>query len=116
MRTAMERNNSSYKERGSEASMADSLGIKDAAKESSKGQNFKDADYVHGALGVHPDAPLTVNLAGFKPMRNNDEVVTCTEAATWLKTLSWISKCQSLFWCAEEYAQRLVVFSDGFNS
>ena len=34
--------------RGSEASMADSLGIKDAAKESSKGQNFKDADYVHG--------------------------------------------------------------------
>ena len=26
----MERNNSSYKERGSEASMADSLGIKDA--------------------------------------------------------------------------------------
>ena len=44
MRTATERNNSSYKERGSEASMADSLGIKDAAKESSKGQNFKDAD------------------------------------------------------------------------
>ena len=40
----MERSNSSYKERGSVASMADSLGIKDAAKESSKGQNFKDAD------------------------------------------------------------------------
>ena len=40
----MERSNSSYKDRGSEASMADSLGIKDAAKESSKGQNFKDAD------------------------------------------------------------------------
>ena len=43
----MERSNSSYKERGSEASMVDSLGIKDATKESSKGQNFKDADYVH---------------------------------------------------------------------
>ena len=37
----MERSNSSYKERGSEASTADSLGIKDAAKESSKGQNFE---------------------------------------------------------------------------
>ena len=36
----MERSNSSYKERGSEASTADSLGIKDAAKESRKGQNF----------------------------------------------------------------------------
>ncbi len=36
--TAMERSISPYEERGSEASMADSLGIKDAAKESSKGQ------------------------------------------------------------------------------
>ena len=44
MMTAMERSISPYEERGSEASMADSLGIKDAAKESSKGQNFKDAD------------------------------------------------------------------------
>ena len=39
---------------------------------------------VPGALGVNPEAYLAVNLAGFKPMRNNDEVVTCTEAATYM--------------------------------
>ena len=52
MMTAMERSISPYEERGSEASMADSLGIKDAAKESSKGLNYDDKKYVHGALGV----------------------------------------------------------------
>ena len=35
MMTAMERSIPHYEERGSEASTADSLGIKDAAKESS---------------------------------------------------------------------------------
>ena len=109
MRTAMERSNSSYKERGSEASMVDSLGIKDAAKESSKGQNFKDADYVHGALGVHPEASLAENLAGFKPMRDNHGRFTIGEVVLWLRILSRISNCQSLFWCAEKYAHRLVV-------
>ncbi len=48
--------------RGSEASMADSLGIKDDAKESSKGQNAN----VHGALGIHPNATMEGNVAGFK--------------------------------------------------
>ncbi len=36
--TAMECSISPYEERGSEASMTDSMGIKDAVKESSKGQ------------------------------------------------------------------------------
>ena len=46
MMTAMERSISPYEERGSEASMADSLGIKDAAKESSKGLNYDDKTYL----------------------------------------------------------------------
>jgi len=96
--TAMERSISHYEERGSEASMADSLGIKDAAKESSKGQNFKDADYVHGARGVHPEA-----------IGDNREKLTCDKVAEWLRTLSRISNYPSLFWCAEKYAHRLVV-------
>ena len=56
----MERSISPYEERGSEASMADSLGIKDTAKESSKGLNYDDTTYmyVHGALGVDPYACL----------------------------------------------------------
>ncbi len=69
----MERSISPYEERGSEASMADSLGIKDAAKESSKGLNYDDTTYVHGALGVDPYAFLEANLAGFKPMGDNHE-------------------------------------------
>ena len=109
MMTAMERSISPYEERGSEASMADSLGIKNAAKESSKGLNYDDTTYVHGALGVDPYACLEVNLAGFKPMRRNHEKFTCEEVVLWLQTLSRKSKCGSLFWCAEEYAQRFVV-------
>ena len=69
----MERSNSSYKERGSEASTADSLGIKDAAKESSKGQNFEQRAagnagltelVVHEALGIDSRASMEMNLAG----------------------------------------------------
>ena len=88
--------------------MADSLGIKDAAKESSKGLNYDDKTYVHGALGVDPYACLEANLAGFKPMRDNHEKFTCEEVVLWLETLSRKSKCSSLFWCADKYAQRFV--------
>ena len=71
----MESSNSSYKERGSEASTADSLGIKDAAKESSKGQNFEQRTagnagltelVVHEALGIDSRVSMEMNLAGFK--------------------------------------------------
>ena len=65
--------------------MADSLGIKDAAKESSKGLNYDDKEYVHGALGVDPYACLEANLAGFKPMRDNHEKFTCEEVVLWLR-------------------------------
>ena len=112
MMTAMESSISHYEERGSEVNMADSLGIKDAAKESSKGLNYDDKKYVHGALGVDPYACLEANLAGFKPMRDNHEKFTCEEVVLWLETLSRKSKCSSLFWCADKYAQRFVVDED----
>ena len=72
--TAMERSISHYEERGSEASTADSLGIKDAAKESSKGQSFEQRTagnagltelVVHEALGIDSRASMEMNLAGF---------------------------------------------------
>ena len=60
--------------------MADSRGIKDAAKESGKGQNFEqrkvgeagDAGLlelvVHRALGTDSKAPIEKNVARFQPM------------------------------------------------
>ena len=44
----MERSIPPYEERGSEVTMADSLGIKDAAKESSKGLNCDDTTCAWG--------------------------------------------------------------------
>ena len=90
---------SPYEERGSEVNMADSLGIKDAAKEPAWMLEAK----------IAAASRLEAKLAGFKPMADNDNVFTCDEVADWLRTLSRISNCQSLYWCAEEYAQRIVV-------
>ena len=79
--------------------MADSLGIKDAAKEPAWMLEAK----------IAAASRLEAKIAGFKPMADNDNVFTCDEVADWLRTLSRISNCQSLYWCAEEYAQRIVV-------
>ena len=103
----MERSISPYEERGSEVNMADSLGIKDAAKESSKGQNFNQAWILEAKIAAA--SSLEAEIAGFKPMADNDNVFPCDEVADWLRTLSRISNCQSLYWCAGEYAQRIVV-------
>ena len=106
--TAMEHSISPYDIRGSEVNMADSLGIKDAAKESSNGQNFNQASWIQEAK-IAAASSLEAKIAGFKPIVYNDNVLTCDEVADWLRTLSRISNCQSLFWCAEKYAHRLVV-------
>ena len=103
MMTAMERSISPYEERGSEASMTDSLGIKDAAKESSKGQNFN----VYGVLGVHPEATIDENVAGFKPMNVNIGEFTYREVVAWLKTLGKIGSSK-IGASAEEYALKFV--------
>ena len=102
MMTAIERSISPYKERGSEASMADSLGIKDAAKERSKGQR---------ALGIHPKATMEENLTGFQPMKeeNEEDVFTREDIEVWLCTLSVLGQCPGLGQRAAEYAQRVVV-------
>ncbi len=60
--------------------MTDSLGIKDAAKESSKGQNFK----VYSALGIHPKATMDENVAGFKPINLNTGEFTYGDLVVWL--------------------------------
>ena len=83
--------------RGSEAGMPDSLGITDAAKESSKG-------HVHGALGIHPNATMEENVAGFKPMNVNTGEFTYGDLVVWLQTLSKIGRCPGLGASAEEYA------------
>ena len=104
MVTAMERSISPYEERGSEVNMADSLGIKDAAKEPA----WQEPAWMLEAK-IAATSRLEAKIAGFKPMADNDNVFTCDEVADWLRTLSRISNCQSLYWCAGEYAQRIVV-------
>ncbi len=52
---------------------------------------------------------LEAKIAGFKPMADNSNVLTCDEVADWLRTLGRMSTCQSLCRCAEEYAHWLVV-------
>ena len=110
MMTAKERSISPYEERGSEASMTDSLGIKDAAKESCKGQSFN----VHGALGIHPNATMEGNVAGFKPMNVNTGEVTYSDVVVWLKTMSEIGGSR-LGDFAEEYAHKFVVQAEMTN-
>jgi hypothetical protein len=97
--TAMERSISPYDLRGSEVNMADSLGIKDTYKEPAWMLEAK----------VATASRLAANIAGFTPMADKDRLLTCDEVADWLRTLSRISNCRSLYWCAEEYAHRLVV-------
>ena len=118
MRTVMERSNSSYKERGSEASTADSLGIKDAAKESSKGQNFEQRTagnagltelVVHEALGIDSRASMEMNLAGFQQMTVDTGEFTYEQAVFWLQMLSKVSRCKGIGDCAEAIAHRAVV-------
>ena len=60
---------------------------------------------LNDSLGAYMEA----KIAGFKPMADNDSLFTCDEVADWLRTLSRISNCQSLYCCAEEYAHRIVV-------
>ena len=98
----MERSITPYEDRGSEASMADSLGIKDAAKERSKGQR---------ALGIHPTATMEENLTGFQPMKeeNEEDAFTREDIEVWLCTLSVLGQCPGLGQRAAEYAQRTVV-------
>ena len=114
----MERSNSSYKERGSEASTADSLGIKDAAKESSKGQNFEQRTagnagltelVVHEALGIDSRASMEMNLAGFQQMTVDTGEFTYEQAVFWLQMLSKVSRCKGIGDCAEAIAHRAVV-------
>ena len=99
MMTAMERSISPYEERGSEVNMADSLGIKDSAKEPAWILEAK----------IAAASRLEAKIAGFKPMADNDNVLTCEEVADWLRTLGRMTPCQSFYWVAEEYAHRLVV-------
>ncbi len=89
MKTAMECSISHYEERGSKVNMADSLGIKDAAKESSKGQNSNQAWILEAKIAAA--SSLEAEIVGFKPMPDNDNVFTCDEVADWLRTLSRIS-------------------------
>ena len=90
--------------RGSEASMTDSLGIKDAAKEPA----WQEPAWMLEAK-IATASRLEAKIAGFKPMADNSNVLTCDEVADWLRTLGRMSTCQSLYWVAEEYAHRLVV-------
>ena len=90
--------------------MADSLGIKDAAKESSKGQNFN----VYGVLGVHPAATMDENVVGFKLMNVNTGEVTYRDVVVWLKTMSEIGGTR-LGDFAEEYAHKFVVQAEMTN-
>ncbi len=88
MMTAMERSISPYEERGSEVNMADSLGIKDAAKESRKGQTQmhkrkKSQEEIQMELDLQileakiaAASRLEAKIAGFKPMADNDNVLT----------------------------------------
>ena len=75
--TAMERSISPYDLRGSEANMADSLGIKDADKEPAWMLEAK----------IAAASSLAAKIAGFKPMADNDNVLTCDEVADWLRTM-----------------------------
>ena len=90
MMTAMERSISPYDLCGSEVNMADLLRIKDAAKESSKGQNFNQAWILEAKIAAA--SSLEAEIAGFKPMVYNDNVLICDEVADWLRTLSRISR------------------------
>jgi len=110
MMTAKERSISPYEERGSEVNMADSLGIKDAAKESSNGQNFnQELQAWIQETKIAAASSLEAEIVGFKPMADNDNVLTCEEVADWLRTLGRMTPCQSFYWVAEAYAHRLVV-------
>ncbi len=91
--------------------MADSLESKDAAKESGKSRRSpRLVVHVHHELSITSTASAEETLLGFQPMTEDmkDGVFTSKEVAIWLQTLSRIGKCQSLYWCAEKYAHRIV--------
>ena len=110
----MEREYRGQNPRGSEVTTEDSerkeiaeisdLGVQKAPSTESGTANDEISD-----LGVQGALSVLENVAGFKPMTVNTGKFTYDEVAVWFRTLSSISKCSTFYWCADEYAQRLVV-------
>ena len=65
---------------------------------------------MHRALGIDPEASMEENVAGFKPMtEENENEFTREDIEVWLRTLSVIGRCSGLGACAEEYAKKFAV-------